>query len=38
MTDNFDKKLTLYKEIVKNRTSEYYYANKEAISQKGKEK
>ena len=37
MTDNFDKKLTLYKEIVKNRTSEYY-ANKEAISQKGKEK
>ena len=38
MTDNFDKKLILYKEIVKNRTSEYYYANKEAISQKGKEK
>ena len=38
MTDNFDKKLTLYKEIVKNRTLEYYYANKEVISQKRKEK
>ena len=38
MTDNFDKKLILYKEIVKNRALEYYYANKEAISQKRKEK
>ena len=38
MTDNFDKKLTPYKEIVKNRALEYYYGNKEAISQKRKEK
>ena len=38
MTDNFDKKLILYKEVVKNRALEYYYANKEAISQKRKEK
>ena len=40
MTDNFDsnKKLTPYKEIVKKRALEYYYANKEAISQKRKEK
>ena len=31
MTDNFDsnKKLTPYKEIVKKRALEYYYANKE---------
>ena len=32
------KKLTLYKEIVKKKALEYYYANKEAISQKRKEK
>ena len=40
MTDNFDsnKKLTPCKEIVKKRALEYYYANKEAISQKRKEK
>ena len=40
MTDNFDsnKKLTPYKEIVKKRELEYYYENKEAISQKRKEK
>ena len=40
MTDNFDsnKKLTPYKEIVKKRALEYYYANKEVISQKRKEK
>ena len=41
MTNNFDsndKKLTPYKEIVKKRALEYYYANKEAISQKRKEK
>ena len=40
MTDHFDsnKKLTPYKEIVKKRALEYYYANKEAISQKRKEK
>ena len=40
MTDNFDsnKKLTPYKEIVKKRALEYYYANKEAISQKRKGK
>ena len=40
MTDNFDsnKKLTPYKEIVRKRALEYYYANKEAISQKWKEK
>ena len=38
MTDNFDsnKKLTPYKEIVKKRALEYYYANKEVISQKYK--
>ena len=40
MTDNFDsnKKLTPYKEIVKKRELEYYYENKEVISQKRKEK
>ena len=40
MTDNFDsnKKLTPYKEIPKKRVIEYYYENKEAISQKRKEK
>ena len=40
MTANFhsNKKLTPYKEIVKKRALEYYYANKEAISQKRKEK
>ena len=41
MTDNFDsnnKKLTPYKEIVKKKALEYYSANKEAISQKRKEK
>ena len=39
MTDNFDsnKKLTPYKEIVKKRALDYY-TNKEAISQKRKEK
>ena len=39
MTDNFDsnKKLTPYKEIVKKRVLDYY-TNKEAISQKRKEK
>ena len=40
MTDNFDsnKNLTPYKEVAKKRALEYYYANKEAISQKRKEK
>ena len=41
MTDNCDsnnKKLTPYKEIVKKRALQYYYANKEAICQKRKEK
>ena len=40
MTDNFDsnEKLTPYKEIVKKRVLDYYYTNKEAISQKRKEK
>ena len=40
MTDNFDnnKKLTPYKEIVKKRVLDYYYTNKEVISQKRKEK
>ena len=40
MTDNFDsnKKLTPDKEIVKKRALDYYYTNKEAISQKRKEK
>ena len=40
MTDNFDsnKKFAPYKEIVKKRTLEYYQANKEAISQKRREK
>ena len=40
MTDNFDsnKKFAPYKEIVKKRALEYYQANKEAISQKRKEK
>ena len=39
MTDNFDsnKKLTPYKEIVKKRALDYY-TNKEAISQKRKQK
>ena len=38
MTDNFDsnKKLTPYNEIVEERALEYYYSNKEAISQKRK--
>ena len=40
MTDNFDnnKKFTPYKEIVKKRVLDYYYMNKEVISQKRKEK
>ena len=40
MTDNFDsnKKFAPYKEIVKKRALEYYQANKEAISQKRREK
>ena len=40
MTDKFDnnKKLTPYKEIVKKRVLDYYYMNKEVISQKRKEK
>ena len=40
MTDNFDsnKNLTPYKQIVKKGALEYYYENKEAISQKRKEK
>ena len=41
MADNFDsnnKKLTLYKEIVIKRSLHYYYANKETICQKRKEK
>ena len=40
MTDNFDsnKILTVYKEIVKKRALDYYYANKAAISQKRKGK
>ena len=40
MTDNFDnnKKLTPYKEIVKKRVLDYYFTNKEVISQKRKEK
>ena len=35
MTDNFDinKKLIPYKEILKKRALEYYYENKEAMSQ-----
>ena len=38
MTDNFDinKKLIPYKEILKKRALEYYYENKEAMSQKRK--
>ena len=38
MTDNFDinKKLIPYKEILKKRALEYYYENKEAMSQKEK--
>ena len=40
MTDNFntDEKLIAYKEIVKKRTLDYYYTNKETISQKKKRK
>ena len=40
MTDDFDsnKKFAPYKEIVKKRALEYYQANKEAISQKRREK
>ena len=40
MTDNFNtnKKVRPYKEIVKKRTLDYYCTNKEAISQKRKEK
>ena len=40
MTDKFDnnKKLTPYKEIVKKKVLDYYYMNKEVISQKRKEK
>ena len=41
MIDNFDsnnKKLTPYKEIVKKRSLQYYYTNKEAICQKRKVK
>ena len=38
MTDNFDinKKLIPYKEILKKRALEYYYENKEVMSQKRK--
>ena len=40
MTDNFesDTKLVPYKEIVKKKALDYYHANKEAISQKRKER
>ena len=40
MTDNFesDTKLVPYKEIVKKKAFDYYHANKEAISQKRKER
>ena len=40
MTDNYesDIKYIPYKEVVKKRALEYYYANKEAISEKRKEK
>ena len=40
MTDNFesDIKYAPYKEVIKKRALDYYYANKEAISQKRKDK
>ena len=40
MAGNFesDIKYVLYKELIKKRALEYYYANKEAISQKRKNK
>ena len=40
MTDNFesDIKYVPYKEVVKKKALEYYYANKDAISQKRKYK
>ena len=40
MTDNFesDIKYVPYKEVVKKKALEYYYANKDAISQKRKDK
>ena len=40
MTDNFesDIKYIPYKEVVKKRALDYQYANKEAISQKRKDK
>ena len=40
MTDNYesDIKYIPYKEVVKKRALEYYYANKEAMSEKRKEK
>ena len=40
MADNFesDIKYVLYKELIKKRALEYYYANKEAMSQKRKNK
>ena len=40
MTNNLEsnKKLVPYREVVKKKALEYYYANKEAISQTRKEK
>ena len=40
MADKFesDVKYVAYKEVVKRKALEYYYANKEAISQKRKDK
>ena len=40
MADNFESnvKYVAYKEVVKRKALEYYYANKEAISQKTKDK
>ena len=40
MADNFESnvKYVPYKEVVKKRALEYYYANEEAISQKRKDK
>ena len=40
MTDNFesDIKYVPYKEVVKKKALEYYYANKDAISQQRKDK
>ena len=40
MADNFESnvKYVAYKEVVKRKALEYYYANKEAISQKRKDK